>query len=226
MATGEPTSWSLIEGAAAGSEEAREVFARRYGPVLGAYFAARWRGGGAQDVEDAVQEALLECFRAGGALEKAEPRGVGGFRAFLYGVARNVALRVEKAQRNRARWQAEEPDLDQLASEDTSLSTAFDRAWAGALVQEAAVRHEERARAAGEDAWRRFELLGLHFRDGIPLNEIAERWGLDAGYVYKQHRVARAEFKEALLEVLSFHSPGSTRGELERECAQLPLMLD
>ena len=45
--------------------------------------------------EDAVQEVFVECFRRGGALEAVGAGRVPGFRAFLYGVIRNVARRFE-----------------------------------------------------------------------------------------------------------------------------------
>jgi hypothetical protein len=43
MTRPESTSWTMSEGAAAGSLAEREQFARRYAPVIAAYLAARWR---------------------------------------------------------------------------------------------------------------------------------------------------------------------------------------
>jgi DNA-directed RNA polymerase specialized sigma24 family protein len=60
------------------------------------YLAARWRGSHLRpDLDDAVQEVFVECFRQGGALEAAGDGRVPSFRAFLCGVVRNVAHRFE-----------------------------------------------------------------------------------------------------------------------------------
>jgi len=226
MAAEESTSWTLIRDAAGGKEPARVEFARRYAPALGAYFRARWRSAHPEDVEDGVQEALLECFRTGGALEKADPAFERGFRALLYGVARHVALRAEERWRLSREREPGGVDLARIQTDEAPLSAAFDRAWAESLMREAALRHEERARAGGAEALRRFELLRLHFQEGVPLNELAGRWSVPPLTVYRQHALARREFKEALLEVLAFHNPGATRGELERESAGLRLLLE
>ena len=64
-----PTCWSVIRAAAGGADAERDEFARRYAGLLRAYFAARWRSGPrAQDAEDAVQEAFVECLKPGGVL--------------------------------------------------------------------------------------------------------------------------------------------------------------
>ena len=97
------TCWTMIRDAAAGETAARDRFAHRYQPALEAYLRARWRGMTRLlgEVEDATQEIFVECFRSGGALEKAEPGRPGGFRAFVYGVARNVARRTESQRMER-----------------------------------------------------------------------------------------------------------------------------
>jgi len=97
MATLDTTSWRLIRQAAAGDPTDRDEFARRYLPAVRTFFVARWRRSPlAKDVEDAVQEVFVECFRPGGALPKADPSRPGGFRPFFFGVLRNVALRFEQ----------------------------------------------------------------------------------------------------------------------------------
>ena len=96
MPTSESTCWTVIRAAAAGSPSDREELARRYLGVVRAYLAARWRGSGLRpDLDDAIQEVFVECFRQGGALEAAGDGWVPSFRAFLYGVVRNVARRFE-----------------------------------------------------------------------------------------------------------------------------------
>src|SRR5262245_24445913 len=100
MASLDTTCWTLIEAARGGRREDREEFARRYQGPVEAYLRARWAGTRfLQEVDDAVQEFFLECFREGGFLDRVEKGGPGGFRAFLYGVVRNVAFRYEKRGR-------------------------------------------------------------------------------------------------------------------------------
>jgi RNA polymerase sigma-70 factor (ECF subfamily) len=67
MSTPESTCWTVIRAAAAGSPTDRDELARRYLGVVRAYLAARWRGSALRrDVDDAVQEVFVECFRSVG----------------------------------------------------------------------------------------------------------------------------------------------------------------
>jgi hypothetical protein len=104
------------------------------------------------------------------------------------------------------------------------MSGAFDRAWAKALVREAAQVQESRARSAGEAACRRVELLRLRFHDGLPIREIASRWQMDNAVLHHEYAKARQEFKAALEEVVAFHHPGPPEA-IEQECANLLAML-
>src|SRR5262249_11740037 len=138
MGRTDSTCWTVIQGAAAGSAADREDFVRRYTSVIRAYLAARWQDSRyRQELEDGVQEVFLECFRQGGVLERANRVHAGGFRAFLYGVVRNVALRVEARL---ARHRRLEPpagfDPEDLVADAPSLSQVFDQAWARSLVRE------------------------------------------------------------------------------------------
>ena len=45
----------------------------------------------AAELEDVVQEVFVTCFKEDGPLSRADPERPGGFRAYLYGVVRNVA---------------------------------------------------------------------------------------------------------------------------------------
>ena len=220
MAGPESTCWTVIQAAAAGSAAERAEFARRYDPVVRAYLAARWRSSPCRhELDDAVQEVFLECFKRGGVLDRAEP-GRGGFRPFLFGVARNVALRAERARGRREHHAGEGRDLEAVADDDPGPSEAFDRAWATALFREAGRLQEQQARGKGPDACRRVELLRLRFHDDLPIREIARRWGADAAALHHEYAKARQEFKAALLEVVAFHHPGSA-AEIEQECANL-----
>jgi RNA polymerase sigma factor (sigma-70 family) len=225
MTQAETTCWTVIEAAAAGCAHEREVFARRYQALVRSYLAARWCGSSLwlDDLDDAVQDVFVECFKQGGMLARVERDRPGGFRAFLYGVVRNVARRVE-ACRGRDRKAAGEVDLDQFPAEEESQARQFDRAWARSLLREAARLQEEHARRAGAAALRRVELLRLRFHDGLPIRVIAARWQIDAATLHHEYARARQEFKAALAEVVAFHHPG-TPAEVERECANLLSLL-
>jgi RNA polymerase sigma-70 factor (ECF subfamily) len=220
------TCWTIIKAAAAGGLAEREEFARRYGPAIRAYLAARWRDSSRLgDLDDAVQEVFLECLKQGGVLDRAERGRPGGFRAFLYGAARNVARRLE-TRRLRAREQQPPADggLDGVEADEDTLSRVFDRAWARALLREAARRHEERAATQDEAARRRVELLRLRFHEGLRIREIAQRWGADPTMLHHEYARVRREFRAALLDTIAFHHPG-TPAELEQECANLLTLL-
>jgi RNA polymerase sigma factor (sigma-70 family) len=215
MSTPESTCWTVIRAAAAGSPADREELARRYLVVVRAYLAARWRGSGLRpDLDDAIQEVFVECFRQGGALEAVEAGRVLGFRAFLYGVVRNVARRFESRPVRAA------GPLPEIAANEESLSRLFERTWARALMTEAAQLQQRRAGEQGPEAVRRVELLRLRFEEGLPIRTIAERWGVPAAGLHRAYALARQEFKAALLEVVAFHHPGSP-AEVAQEAASL-----
>jgi RNA polymerase sigma-70 factor (ECF subfamily) len=222
MPSPESTCWTVIQAAAAGRAEGRAEFAQRYAPVVRSYLASRWRSSPLlHELDDAVQEVFVECFKQGGTLERAERDRPGGFRAFLYGVVRNVALRLEvRRTRARERQPPADMDLNQVAAADDSLSREFDRAWVRALLREAARVQEERAQAAGAPACRRVELLKLRFHDGLPIRAIAARWQTDAAMLHHEYAKARQEFRAALAEVVAFHHPGAA-SEVEQQCTEL-----
>src|SRR5207253_4468629 len=101
-----------------------------------------WRGlPRPPDADDAAQDVFVECFRAGGLLEKADALRDSGFRAFLLGAARNIARRHESRRRPADRLP------DDLLADDTGPAEAFDRAWARPPRKEAGRLQEGRARA-------------------------------------------------------------------------------
>jgi RNA polymerase sigma-70 factor (ECF subfamily) len=215
MPTSESTCWTVIRAAAAGSPSDREELARRYISVVRAYVAARWRGSALfPDRDDAVQEVFVECYRQGGVLDAAGTGRVPSFRAFLYGVVRNVARRFESR-----RGHAEGP-LPDVSTDETSQSRLFDRTWARAIMAEAAGLQRQRAAEDGPEAIQRVELLRLRFEENLPIRAIAELWKVDAAKLHHAYALARQEFRSALLEVVAFHEPG-TPIELEQEAAGL-----
>lgn len=221
------TCWTIIREAAAGEDDARERFARHYLPVVRAYLGHRWGGTPcAAEVDDAIQEVFVECFRRGGVLERVDASRSGGFRAFLYGVVRNVALRAE-GRRSRQRECRPDSRFDpaEMEQREPTLSRIFDRAWAKAILREATEVQERRARKAGADALRRLKLLAIRFQEDLPIREIAKRWEVDAARLHHEYARARQEFREALAEVVAFHHPG-TPGEIDRQCSELLALFD
>jgi RNA polymerase sigma-70 factor (ECF subfamily) len=215
MPTSESTCWTIIRAAAAGSPSDREEMARRYLGVVRAYLAARWRGSALRDdLDDAVQEVFVECFRQGGVLEAAGAERVPSFRAFLYGLIRNVARRFESRP---ARAVGQLPDVP---ADDATQSRLFDRTWARTIMAEAAQLQRQRAAEGGPEPVQRVELLRLRFEENLPIRAIAELWKVESGKLHHAYALARQEFRTALLEVVAFHQPGSP-AELEQEAAGL-----
>ena len=222
-----PTSWTLIRAAGAGEPAAREEFVRRYGSVLRDYFGARWRGSPREaQVEDAVHEVLVRCMEAGNPLERADPERPGGFRPYLAGICRNVALAAETARgRERPRGASGPPELAALEAREERLSRVFDRAFAEAVMGEARRLQAERAGAAGERALRRVELLRLRFEEGLAIRQVAAAWGVEAATLHHEYARAREEFREALHEAVAFHCPGAGRERIEAEARALTAAL-
>lgn len=208
------TCWTAIREAKNGDVEARDLFAQRYEPVIRSYLAARWRlNSHLGHVDDAVQEVFVELLKPSGALGRAEA-GRGEFRAFLYGVCRNVARRFE------AQSGPDHGKMDELPADDPTLSRAFDRAWATTIMKAAADRQATLAQGRGADAMRRVELLRLRFHSGIPIRDIARKWDASAEHLHREYAKARVEFREALAEIVAFHQPNEP-ATLERTVAEL-----
>jgi RNA polymerase sigma-70 factor (ECF subfamily) len=221
------TCWTVIRGAAERRDSALREFGRRYAAVLTAYFVARWHCPRDDErVQDAVQETFLEMLRHGGGLERFDPERPGGFRPFLYGIARNIAWRAEEQARVRkARQASRSIDFDRLPSDEESLALHFDRAWARAMLREARELLESRAVAGDARLREQLELLKLHFEEGLKIRAIAARKGLDEKAAYRAMERARQSFREALVEVVGFHHPGAPR-EAESEVKRLLAALE
>lgn len=216
----------MIHAAAGGRPEEREAFVHRYAPPVRAYFAARWRDRAqVRDVEDAVQDVFLECFRPGGALDRIDAGRGHGFRAFFFGIARHVALRFEERGRFRRAREGGEPDaLAAIADGGPGPEAVFEKAWAREMVKEAAAAMDRVAAGKGREARKRVELLHLRFYEGLPIREIARIWGVDPARLHHEYAQARKEFRSSLAEVVGFHQPHADGG-VEEECARLIALL-
>ncbi len=217
------TCWTLVEDAAEGTDGAREEFARAYLPVVKAYLASRWAGNALQnDVDDAAQEVFVDLIKPNGALSRVRrDHGDGGFRAFLYGVARNVARRYQERAGIRRRHEAPiGSTVARKPASDDAPSQVFDKAWARTIMRSARERHARQAQAQDEQAVERVELLRLRFQKGLPIREIAARWDVDPAVVHRQYARARKEFAAALYETVASHGDGDPAA-VRRECGRL-----
>jgi RNA polymerase sigma-70 factor (ECF subfamily) len=222
--TSRTTCWVLVESAGEGDEVARAEFVERYSPAVRAYLGERWkRSALVQEVDDAAQEVFVECFRAGGVLERADSDRASGFRAYLFGVVRNVARRIEERAASVGAQRGDSLDLSAIEGREERLSLVFDRTWARSILREAAERHASAAQ--DQRALQRVELLRLRFHDGLSVGEIAARWSADAAHLHHEYARARAEFHAALIEVVLLHHPGSRAGA-EQECERLLAIVD
>ena len=207
------TCWTLIHAAAGGDQPAREWFARLYQPIAHGYLVSRWqRSPLLSNLDDAVQDVFVECFKADGVLDKVAHSRPEGFQAFFHGVLRNIARRHEEKHRPAIPIPEDQP------ADDTSLSRAFDKAWARSLLKEAARVQAEAAAESGERAIRRVELLRLRFQEGMPIRDIAAKWNEDAAKLHHEFATARDEFRSALRRVLAFQMPAATEPQLENAC--------
>ncbi len=214
------TSWTLVHAAADGSKSALDQFAQRYEQAVRNCLAARWnRSRRIAWIDDAVQEVFIECIRPGGALSKADSNFPGGFRAYLYGVMRNVMLRHE------TRPMPGHEELLDVQDDDGTVGKIFDREFAKATVKEASELQQRTAKAVGEAAVRRVELLHLRFYEGLPIREIATRWNVDPSWLHHQYAKARQEFLEALLMVVAASQPSANQAENKATCQELLSML-
>jgi RNA polymerase sigma-70 factor (ECF subfamily) len=209
------TCWNLIRAAAAGSHSASDQFAKQYEPVIRRFLMARWNSGPWQkQIDDAVQDVFVECIRPGGILGKMESGIASGFRAYLFGVVRNVIRRYESRK-----------DLQLLVrdvvSDESSLGKVFDREFARAVMKEASQVQTKAAEELGPAAVLRIKLLHTRFHDNLPIRDIAKQWAVDPAWLHHEYATARAEFRQALMKVIATHQPMATDAENEKTCKEL-----
>lgn len=212
------TCWTVVEEAAEGDREARDRFARSYESLMRAYLTKRWGAGPLVDeVDDAIQDIFLECFKPGGTLQHAERRE-GGLRPLLYGVARNVARRFEERfARKRTPPAQDSAWLRALPAREATLSVAFDRAWASEILRASVLRYREACEVAGDEAKRRFRILQLRVEEELPIRAIAAELEIDdTARVHNDYRRARREFHRHLRAVVGYHGSIDVDAECER----------
>ncbi len=136
-------------------------------------------------LDDATQDVFLIAFRR---IERYDGRAP--VRSWLYGIARNIALKRRDRARKRARDRLHLVSAARVESEPPlpSPDEHVARAQAVALVETCLERLDEDKRAV-------FVLAEI---EGLRAPEIAEALGLKLNTVYSRLRAARALFNRAL----------------------------
>jgi RNA polymerase sigma factor (sigma-70 family) len=219
------TCWSLVGRAATGDREARSRFGRVYQPLVRSFLHARWRRSPLLDeLDDALQETFVECFRPDGALARADS-GQGDFRGYLFGIVRNVALRFEERHTKHAENNPVTSLLGEIEGREENLSKVFDREWARTLMRESGELMRARAALGGAAAQRLVELLELRMGANLPIRAIAARWTADVDAVHREYAKAREEFHTCLRQVVARHVTTTSEG-LDAECQRLLALLE
>lgn len=146
------TRWTLVLAAGEGTGRALGELCSLYRAPLLAH--ARRRGLSAADADDAVQGFLARLLRLDSLATARRERG--RFRAFLLGSFNHYLADLRdhaRAARRDERLSAPLDQLTDLASGDSAPDTAFDRAWALALLDTVTARlRAEHARPDHFDA--------------------------------------------------------------------------
>lgn len=153
---------SLFEAWQAGDRDAGQALIERHFDAVLRFFQTK----AGADAEDLVQRTFLACVEGG-----ARFRGSSSFRAFLFGIARNVLLEHIRA-RTKARLVDDDFAVSSVIALQPGVSTlAFQRAEQRLLVQ----------------ALQRIPLdlqlgLELHYWEDLSVAELAEVLGIPGGY--------------------------------------------
>ncbi len=180
-----PTQTRLLEQVRDSKDHrAWATFHRIYAPLITSFL--RRMGVTDTDCEDATQEILMVSHDAlcAGKYDRTK----GGFRAWLYGVARNKALVAHRKRRRPSRAQSVQSDsgVDLLSNledrGDESDRRIWEQEWRYAMLAEA-MRH---ARAILSE--KVFDAFLRHAVQRRPVEEVASELGITTSsvYVYKQ----------------------------------------
>lgn len=214
------TSWSLLESAEAGDSACRQRFAEVYGPLVERYLRRALRVERSVSVADAVQEVFLECFRVGGVLERVAENRPDSFRGFLFGVVRNVTLRMKEKRARSPERDLEDGAFREPIGSDGDMLALFEREWARSMVSEALKETVRERWGTEQDRRRGVELLRLRFEEGLPIRDVARIWGDDPVRVHRLYATVRGRFHSNLRAVVGRHEPNA-EGRLEEECRWL-----
>ncbi|MDC3378658.1 sigma-70 family RNA polymerase sigma factor [Planctomycetota bacterium] len=200
------TLWTEVRAAGSGDAKASQSVVERYRPVVVAYLIKRGRR--PDDAEDLAQDVLVRLFTRGRLA--AADRGLGRFRSYLLGVARNVlreSLRREQAQKRgggQAPLSLAELEIDPAQPE--SSDEAFDACWLEGLMSRALDRLQ-----AGSP--RHYDLLQRTLSGQTPA-QIAAATERSAGSVRVDLHRARKKLGDALrAEIATYAGSASEQAE-------------
>lgn len=224
------THWSLVLRArdqqSTRAPEAMDQLCRIYWPPIYAYL--RRQRHGVEDAQDLTQEFFARLIKKDwlSHLEHQE----GKFRSFLLTFLENF-LSDERARANAQKrgggltflsldeMQVEERSSAALA-DGLSPEQVFERRWAQAVLEQAALRLREEYAAKGEPAlYEQLKDLQLNERGALTYAQLAAQWGMtEAAVKSAKHRMTRRH-RQLLREVIA-HTVKHP-GEIEDEIRQL-----
>lgn len=178
----EHTDHELLHAWRAGNASAGNLLARRHQPGLRRMFSARVAS---QDVEELVQQTWLAMTQATDRLEAGGHEALHSFRAYLFGVARNILV---MHYRRRQRAVAFDPEVDRLGAHEPSPSGLLSMQRKARWVQDA-------MQTLPDDLQRLTE--GRYVED-MSSPELAVAFGIPEGTVRSRLFRARRLLDEAL----------------------------
>ena len=166
-----------------------EEFVQIYGRAV--YRGARRLGLQPADADDLVQEVFRAVAKSISAWLDREQRG--GFRAWLFAIARNTAINLLA----RSKFPAEGGDdaaerLAELPDSSEEISARFEIEYRRELFRWAS---EEVKDSFAEKTWTAFWLSSV---EGRPIADVAEQLGMSAGSVYIAKSRVIARLREAV----------------------------
>lgn len=163
-----------------GDRKAGSALIERHFPAIERFFASKTQGGAADDL---VQQTFLRCVQA----PRDSFRAEGSFRAFLFGIAKNVLFEHIRA---RTRGQREVPDFAVSTIVDLmpGASTLLARQSETRLLVMALQRIPLELQL----------LLELYYWEEMPLSELAEVFEVPAGTIKSRLFRARNLVREAM----------------------------
>lgn len=194
------TSWQLVGLAGTDADGARRAFALRYESFVRRVLAKRWLGTEyGVDFDDAIQDVFVECFKAGGVIEKADPARGASFRTLLFQVTSHVAARFERTRRRDRAHTHDVTPPDDVPAPDLSGYEAVTREEVSDLVREA---HRRMATHHDAVVRERATLLDRHTCRGESILSIAGGDHAAAARLHREHSKAKKEWKAYLVEVV------------------------
>ncbi|MCA8957644.1 MAG: sigma-70 family RNA polymerase sigma factor [Planctomycetes bacterium] len=215
--------WRMIAAAAAGDPEARAAFVEAFQPTIRAALERDLKGhlGQPDVIDDLVQEVFVECFKQGGALQRADPTR--DFKSFLLGIVANIRRRAWEVHTRRRLEQEGEPHE---LPDDSGVSVTLDRRYAKELFRAALEHVKQRAVSARGRSFNAHDLLIRRYRDDEAPRAIAASIRSDGGectakQVSDAAGKAKDEFRDALETELRARHPDCSAEEISRMGAEL-----